>query len=401
MENQDKALPIKGIRAATAACGIRYRRRDDLVLIELVGQAATAACFTRNACKAAPIIVSEKHLHIAQPRYLLVNAGNANAGLGSQGIADAETCCSKVAELTGVAIQQVLPFSTGVIGERLVIAKILSAIPDLLATLASDNWEAAAHAIMTTDTFAKWFSAQVSLGSKTVSITGIAKGSGMICPNMATMLAYIATDLKAEQTTLKKLLTDAIAKSFNCITVDGDTSTNDSCVLIASGASEVDWAMLDAGEKDAFFKSLTTVMQELAKMIVRDAEGASRFIEIRVEQAKSRAEARQVAYTIAHSPLVKTAFAAADPNWGRIIAAIGRSGIEALDMDRVSCLIGEHRLYHCGAIDRQYDETTAQTIMAQPQVGLRVLLGRGSESATIWTSDLTEDYVKINASYRS
>ena len=417
MAKPHKPIPIKGIRTAAGFAGIRYQGRKDVALIELSEETHTAVCFTRNAFKAAPIILSEKHLDEAQPRYLLINAGNANAGTGSEGIDDAEACCSKLARHASLTVeddkddteasyqsiteQQVLPFSTGVIGERLSASKIIEVIPDLLATLAPDNWDAVAQAIMTTDTFAKWFSKEVSVGTKTVSITGVAKGSGMICPDMATMLAYVATDIKVDQQTLKSLLKDALAVSFNCITVDGDTSTNDACALLASGACGVDWTSLSTSDKEIFFEALKTVMQELAKMIVRDGEGASHFIEIRVEQARSREEARQVAYTIAHSPLVKTAFAAADPNWGRIIAAVGRSGLESLDMNKLSCFIGDHRLYHCGTIDPDYDEAIAKAAMEKPDVSLRVLLDRGAESALIWTSDLTEDYVRINAEYRS
>ncbi|MBC6414552.1 MAG: bifunctional glutamate N-acetyltransferase/amino-acid acetyltransferase ArgJ [Chromatiales bacterium] len=401
MEKQNKPIPIKGISIATAACGIRYRGRDDLVLMELSEQTTTAACFTRNALKGAPVILAEQHLRTTQPRYLLINAGNANVGLGLAGIADAEACCVKVADLAGVDTQQVLPFSTGLISERLPLSKMISAIPYLFEDLTSDHWLTAAQAIMTTDTIAKWFSVKVPLGSEKISITGIAKGSGMICPNMATMLAYIATDIKIDQQTTQQLLSDAVAISFNCITVDGDTSTNDACVLLASGASEIDWDLLSANQRATFIEALQTVMQELAKMIIRDAEGAGHFIEIRVEQACSYEEAKQVAYTIAHSPLVKTAFAAADPNWGRIIAAIGRSGLEELDMNKVSCFIGSHRLYHCGAVDPNYDEEVVKTAMMQTEVGLRVLLGRGTERACLWTSDLTEDYVRINAGYRS
>ena len=417
MAKPHKPIPIKGIRTAAVVAGIRYRGRKDIALVELSEETHTAVCFTRNAFKAAPVILSEKHLEAAQPRYLLINAGNANAGTGSEGIDDAEACCLKVARHASItaeddkddtevshrsiAVEQVLPFSTGVIGERLPVSKITKVIPEVFGTLAPDNWEAVAQAIMTTDTFAKWFSKEVLVGTKTVSITGVAKGSGMICPDMATMLAYVATDIKADQQTLKCLLQDALAVSFNCITVDGDMSTNDACVLLASGACGVDWASLGTSDKEIFFEALKTVMQELAKMIVRDGEGASHFIEIQVEQARSREEARQVAYTIAHSPLVKTAFAAADPNWGRIIAAVGRSGLESLDMNKVSCFIGDHRLYHCGTLDPDYDEAIAKAAMEKPEVGLRVLLDRGAESALIWTSDLTEDYVRINAEYRS
>ena len=401
MKKMEKPLPIKGIRLASVAAGIRYSGRDDLVLIELSETTDAAVCFTRNAFKAAPVILSESHLNVAQPRYLLVNAGNANAGVGQMGIDDAKVCCQGVADASGVAVEQILPFSTGVMVERLPTSKIISTIPDLLAQLSPDNWQAAAQAMMTTDTVAKWFSAEVPLGVETISITGIAKGSGMICPNMATMLAYVATDLKIDQQTLQQLLQETLATSFNCITVDGDTSTNDSCVLLATGASGVNWKSLSTSDKDAFFEALKVVMQELAKKIVRDAEGASHFIEIHVEQARSHEEARQVAYTIAHSPLVKTAFAAADPNWGRVISAVGRSGLEALDINKVSCFIDDYCLYHRGALDANYDEATAKAIMEKPEVHLRVSLDRGTESALIWTSDLTEDYVRINAAYRT
>ena len=401
MRKIEKPAPIKGIRLAAVAAEIRYLGRDDLVLIELSETTDTAVCFTRNAFKAAPVILSEAHLNVAQPRYLLINAGNANAGVGQMGIDDAKACCQGVADASGVVVEQVLPFSTGVMVERLPTSKIISAIPDLLAKLSPDNWEAAAQAIMTTDTVAKWFSVEVPLGSETISITGIAKGSGMICPNMATMLAYVATDLKADQQILQQLLQETLATSFNCITVDGDTSTNDSCVLLATGTSGVDWKSLSTSDKDTFFEALKVVMQELAKKIVRDAEGASHFIEIHVEQARSHEEARQVAYTIAHSPLVKTAFAAADPNWGRVISAVGRSGLEELDINKVSCFIDDYCLYHRGALDPNYDETTAKVIMERTEVHLRVSLDRGTESALIWTSDLTEEYVRINAAYRT
>ena len=401
MRKIEKPTPIRGIRLAAVAAGIRYSGRDDLVLIELSETTDTAVCFTRNAFKAAPVILGEAHLNVAQPRYLLINAGNANAGVGQMGIDDAKACCQGVADASGVAIEQVLPFSTGVMVERLPTSKIISAVSDLLAKLSPDNWGAAAQAIMTTDTVAKWFSVEVPLDVNTISITGIAKGSGMICPNMATMLAYVATDLKADSQTLQQLLQETLATSFNCITVDGDTSTNDSCALLATGASGVDWKSLSASDRDVFSEALKAVMQELAKKIVRDGEGASHFIEIHVEQAKSHEEARQVAYTIAHSPLVKTAFAAADPNWGRIIAAVGRSGLETLNINKVSCYIDDYCLYYRGALDANYDEATAKAIMEKPEVHLRVSLDRGTESALIWTSDLTEDYVRINAEYRT
>lgn len=394
-------LPVSGVRVATVASGIRYRTRDDLVLIEIMQGGTTAALFTRNAFCAAPVVLSKKHLTITQPRYLLINAGNANAGLGEIGIQDATLCCKELATLAGVETQQVLTFSTGVIGKRLPTDKIVNALPILLEGLSVDRWQEAATAIMTTDTVAKWYSTSLELAKTQVTLTGIAKGAGMICPNMATMLAYIVTDIKINQTILQQLLERACQSSFNSITVDGDTSTNDACVLIASGASGLDWGALDTSEQNKFFSALLKTMENLAKMIIGDAEGATRFIKIEVSQASSYQEARNVAYTIAHSPLVKTACSAGDPNWGRIVAAVGRSVAEPLDINRISCYIGDCRFFYNGALDTDYDEVAAREIMAQPQIVLRIMLGRGEDSAFLWTSDLTEEYVRINADYRS
>ena len=395
------ALAVRGVRVASSASGMRYRGRDDLALIEVQPGGSVAVLFTRNAFCAAPVELSKKHLSTAQPRYLLINAGHANAGLGELGVRDAMDCCSALAALAKIERTQVLAFSTGVIGERLPVKKIVEALPSLLNNLSVDSWQAAAAAIMTTDTFAKWYSIEIELAATRVTLTGIAKGAGMICPDMATMLAYVATDLKIDKVASQRVLKSAGQSSFNSITVDGDTSTNDACALIASGASGVDWATLETQDQDKFLASLSEVMGELAKMIVCDAEGATRLIQIKVSQAKSYQEARRIAYTVAHSPLVKTACSAGDPNWGRIVAAIGRSLTEPLDMKSVECYIGDHRFFHNGAVDEDYSETIARKTMAQTEIVLQVRLGRGDHSASIMTSDLTEEYVRINANYRS
>lgn len=394
-------LPVAGFRVAAAACGIRYRGRDDLALIEVAEQTAAAAVFTRNRFCAAPVVVAGKHLAREAPRYLLINAGNANAGTGEAGIADAETCCAELARLAGVAPHRVLPFSTGVIGEQLPCDKITAQLPGLLAALSEDGWLAAARAIMTTDTMEKWRSCRVACGGGEAVLTGIAKGAGMICPDMATMLAFVATDLQMDAQTAQELLREACALSFNSITVDGDTSTNDACVLLASGRSGVRWRDLDDAGRGRFAAALNGLMQDLAKAIVRDAEGATRLIAVDVRGAASVGEARAVAYTVAHSPLVKTACYAGDPNWGRIIAAVGRSPVEGLDVSRIVCYLDEHRIFSDGAQAAGYDERRAAKIMSAPEFTIRIELGRGDAAAVIWTSDLTEDYVKINADYRT
>lgn len=394
-------LPVAGFRVAALPCGIRYRGRDDLALIEVAEQAAAAAVFTRNRFCAAPVVVARKHLGREMPRYLLINAGNANAGTGEAGVADAEACCAELARLAGVAPHRVLPFSTGVIGERLPCDKITAQLPALLAALSEDGWLAAARAMMTTDTVEKWRSRRVACGGGEVALTGIAKGAGMIRPDMATMLAFVATDMQMDAQVARELLRDACALSFNSITVDGDTSTNDACVLLASGRSGVRWRDLDDAARRHFAAALTGLMQDLAKAIVRDGEGATRLIAVDVRGAISVGEARAVAYTVAHSPLVKTACCAGDPNWGRIIAAVGRSPVEGLDVARVGCYLDEHCIFADGAVAADYDERRAAEIMSAPEFTIRIELGRGDAGAVIWTSDLTEDYVKINAGYRS
>lgn len=394
--------PVAGIRVGTTAAGIKKPGRPDLVVFELAPGSHTAALFTRNAFCAAPVQLARHHLAAAEPRYLVINTGNANAGTGASGLADAERVCAALAAATGVTVTEVLPFSTGVIGEPLPVHRIDAALPAALAAREAQGWAAAASGIMTTDTQPKGASRQVQLDGSTVTITGIAKGAGMIKPNMATMLAFVATDAAIAPALLQAALRDLGDRSFNRITVDSDTSTNDAVVLVATGAAgnaEIDtaddprWPML----QDA----LQAVFVELAQALVRDAEGATKFVEVAVEGGRNEAECLQVAYAIAESPLVKTALFASDPNWGRILAAMGRAGLEELDVTGIRVWINEVLIAEQGARAASYTEAQGEAAMAPEDIQIAVHLGRGSARATVWTCDLSYDYVRINAEYRS
>lgn len=395
--NED-LLPIAGVRLATLNAGIRYKGRDDLLLLELAEGSSCTAVFTRNAFCAAPVIVSRENLAKAKPRYLLVNAGNANAGTGEQGLAAAKACCMALATAGACAPEQILPFSTGVIGQPLPVEKIVAALPSALASLKEDHWLAAAKAIMTTDTVGKAMSKQIEIGGQQVTMTGIAKGAGMIHPNMATMLSYVATDAQVEANLLQTILSEVVEETYNCITIDGDTSTNDSLVLAATGRSGV---VIDASNRAIFQQAVQDLCMYLAQAIVRDGEGATKFISVSVEGAKDRTEARVVGNTVALSPLVKTAMFASDPNWGRILAAVGRSPIDALDVNAVTLWLGDTLLIEKGQPAPSYREELGQLEMKRDEITVRIHLGRGSASATTWTCDFSYDYVKINAEYRS
>lgn len=402
MNEAVKFEPVPGIRLGTAAAGIKYRDRDDLVVVELAEGSTCAAVFTRNAFCAAPVTLAREHLGESMPRYLLINSGNANAGTGAAGLRAARESCKSLAAVRGCSINQVLPFSTGVIGEPLPVDRIAVAIPDALSALTEQGWERAALAIMTTDTVPKLCSRQIDLSGKKVTITGMAKGSGMIRPDMATMLAYIATDALVDRHLLQQCLQLAVKPSFNSITVDGDTSTNDACVLMASGVSGCP-PITDA-DSTAFARFCMVVEEicmELARAIVLDGEGATKLVEVRVEGAGSEQEARDVAYTIAHSPLVKTALFASDPNWGRILAAIGRAGILDLDIERVRIWLDDVIIVRDGGRANDYTEAAGKRVMAKSEFSIRVDLGRGEANARVLTCDLSYDYVKINAEYRS
>ncbi len=395
-------FPVPGVRLGVAAAGIRYPDRNDLLVIELAETASCAGVFTRNAFCAAPVHVARRHLHSGSPRYLLINSGNANAGTGEQGLQAAVQSCEALAALAHCQASQVLPFSTGVIGENLPVEPMVKALPDALAALDESGWQNAAKAIMTTDTKSKLVSRQFEINGVAVTVTGIAKGSGMIRPDMATMLAYVATDLAVDAALLQDCLKRAVKTSFNSITVDGDTSTNDACLLIASGASSLE-PVTDATSE--VYRKLCEVVADvcnhLAREIVRDGEGATKLVQIQVKQAASEQEARDVAYTIAHSPLVKTALFASDPNWGRILAAVGRAGIMDLQIDQVEIWLDDVCIVRDGGRAADYTEVAGQLVMDQNEFTIGVKLGRGEAETRVLTCDLSYDYVKINAEYRT
>ena len=393
---------VAGVQLGVAQAGIKKADHDDLVVIALAPGTRTSALFTKNAFRAAPVQLAETHLAAAetQPRYLLINTGNANAGNGETGIQSASECCEALARLTETDAGVVLPFSTGVIGEPLSAEQISAALPAALHDLRDAGWERAAGAILTTDTRAKLRSAAVELDGQRCTITGIAKGAGMISPNMATMLAFVATDAAIEVPLLNEMLSAAVKASFNRITVDGDTSTNDAVTLSATRHSGVE---ITAGAEQAvqFAQALTSLMIELAQDIVRDGEGATKFVEIRVTGGESEAACDQVARTVAHSPLVKTALFASDPNWGRILAAIGRAGLEDLDTDAVSIHLNGALIAEQGARAASYTEEKGQAAMSSEDLVIDISLDRGDAEAVIWTTDLSYDYVRINAEYRT
>ncbi len=396
-----KLHPVEGIRLGACAAGIRYPDRLDLVLIETAADTKAAAVFTRNRFCAAPVIVARDHLAASPPRALLINTGYANAGMGEIGLRDALACCRAVANRLGCKDAEVMPFSTGVIGGRLPVDRIVNALPACVERLGESEWADAAHGIMTTDSVAKGASRQFKLGSETVTLTGIAKGAGMIRPDMATMLAFIATDAALNPQALQESLRRAVARSFNRITVDGDTSTNDACILLATGRSAAKVGAVDSDSFEQFAAVVSQLCTELAQALVRDAEGATKFITIEVVEGASEADCLEVAYAIAHSPLVKTAFFASDPNWGRILAAVGRAGIHALNLSAVSIDLDDVRVISDGALAPEYTEARGQRVMRKPEITVRVALGSGSSLARIWTSDLSHEYVQINAEYRS
>jgi len=393
-------LPVNGVELATVAAGIRYQERDDLVLITLCEGTRVAAVFTQNKCCAAPVIVAKQHLAQAEARALLINSGNANAVTGEQGLSDAMLSCERVASSLEIKANQVLPFSTGVIGEPLNMAALLSGVNYAVPRLAADEWLSAASGIMTTDTVPKGISVVIQINGQDVTITGISKGSGMICPNMATMLAYVVTDADIAQDDLESLLSDATQKSFNRITVDSDTSTNDALVLAATGRSAA--GLLSSEEElDSFSSALEEVLVHLATAIIRDGEGATKFVNIEVLSGLKEEDCRTIAYDIAHSPLVKTALYASDPNWGRILMALGKSSVDSLEMAKVDIVINGVALIEHGQPASSYSEEAGQAVFQQEEITISINLNPGASCFNVWTSDLSHDYVSINADYRS
>jgi glutamate N-acetyltransferase/amino-acid N-acetyltransferase len=394
-------LSVGGVRLGVAQAGIKKPGRHDLLLIELVPGSEVAAVFTRNRFCAAPVTVAREHLARGSIRALVVNTGNANAGTGGEGIRRARETCAAAARLLGCAPEQVLPFSTGVIMEPLPLERLIWGLPRCIASLAPDGWLLAAEAIMTTDTVPKACSERLDIAGTPVAITGIAKGAGMIHPDMATLLGFVATDAAIAPPLLARLVRRVADASFHCITVDGDTSTNDALALIATGTAGVRFATEDEPGFAALEEALTRVARKLAQAIVRDGEGATKFITVTVEEGHDQEECRRVAYAIARSPLVKTAFFASDPNLGRILAAIGAAGIGDLDVERVRLYLGDLRVAENGGRAAGYEEAQALRIMREPEITVRVALGRGSAAATVWTCDFSYDYVRINAEYRT
>lgn len=394
--------PVQGVTLGTACAGIKQTSRDDLVLIQVSGEHATcAAVFTKNAFCAAPVLVARDHLAAGAVRYLLINSGNANAGTGAEGLHNALRTCQAVANLQQCPPHAVLPFSTGVIGQRLAVEKIEAALPQAVQALRPDQWSAAARAIMTTDTAPKGCARQVEIAGQTVTLTGIAKGAGMIRPDMATLLAFIGTDVQIAPALLQQALTTAVESSFNRITIDGDTSTNDACVVVASGHSAITIEHEESPAWQPFCEALNDLCRELAQAIVRDGEGATKLITIEVAGGASTAECLTVAYTIAHSPLVKTAFFASDANWGRILAAVGRAGLTHLDITQVQIDLNEVTIVRNGGVAPDYTEAAGQSVMQESEITIRVQLGRGLFTEQIWTCDLSHEYVSINADYRT
>ncbi|MDO9053358.1 MAG: bifunctional glutamate N-acetyltransferase/amino-acid acetyltransferase ArgJ [Gallionella sp.] len=396
-------LPVAGVLLGIAQANIKRENRKDLLVIQLCDGARVAGVFTKNRFCAAPVIVARAHLeHDEGIRALVVNTGNANAGTGEQGLQDARATCAALAGLLGCKATQILPFSTGVIMEILPVAKIAAGLPAAVTNRAADNWFDAAEAIMTTDIVAKAISKQLVIDGATVTITGIAKGSGMIHPNMATMLGYIATDAGIAPPLLQALVREAANRSFNCITVDGDTSTNDALMLMATGKSALpEVTSSDSAAYNALLEAITEVAIYLAQAIVRDGEGATKFITVRVEGGRDEDECKKIGYAIAHSPLVKTAFFASDPNLGRILAAIGYAGVDDLNVDVLQLYLDDVLVAENGGRAASYNEADGQRVMQQSDITIRVVLNRGAVNATLWTCDFSYDYVKINASYRS
>ena len=393
--------PVAGFELGIASAGIKRPGRKDVVVMRCAEGSSVAGVFTLNAFCAAPVILSKQRVQ-GTVRYLLTNTGNANAGTGAPGLAAAERTCAKLAELAGVPAESVLPFSTGVIGEPLPVEKIEGALQAALDNLSENNWAEAATGIMTTDTLPKGASRQFQHDGVTVTVTGISKGAGMIRPNMATMLGYIATDAKVAPAVLKDLMLDGANKSFNRITIDGDTSTNDCCMLIATGKANLPEVTEASGALfEALKKAVFEVCMDVAQAIVRDGEGATKFVTVQVNCGGNHQECLDVGYAVAHSPLIKTALFASDPNWGRILAAVGRAGVPELDVSLIDVYLDNVCIASQGGRSPSYTEAQGSAVMAQEEITIRIELGRGQCSETIWTTDLSHEYVKINAEYRT
>ena len=393
---------VKGVKIGSTEAHVRYPNRRDLVIFEFSEGANVAGVFTQNAFCAAPVRISKAHLAESNARYLVINTGNANAGTGPLGLQNAQKICESLAVVAGVATQEILPFSTGVIGEQLPVERIVAGLQPAFDSLQADAWADAAKGIMTTDTTPKGASEQFELDGVTYTMTGISKGAGMIRPNMATMLSFVATDAPIARDLVKKLLKDAADQSFNRITIDGDTSTNDSCIFVATGlAGGAEITSQDDPRYQQVLDVLARIMNRLAQLIVRDGEGATKFITVQVEGGANTQECCDVAYSVAESPLIKTALFASDPNWGRIVMAIGKAGVPNLDSSKVQVWLGDVQICLDGGANPDYTEEAGAAVMAEKEITIRIDLGRGTAKDTVYTCDFSYDYVKINADYRS
>jgi len=402
LPKKDELKPIRGLKLGIAEAGIKRANRKDILVIHLVPGSSVSGVFTQNRFCAAPVQLCKAHL-VERNRIeaLLINTGNANAGTGDEGLRRAQQTCDALAHFLGICAKQVLPFSTGVILEPLPVEKIITALPKAIAALKEDDWYVAAEAIMTTDTQPKAASLTIQTPAGPIVMTGISKGAGMIQPNMATMLGFIGTDVSIDVDLLQELTREAADLSFNAITIDGDTSTNDSFIVMATGQSSVRIQNKSDPSYSAFREGLIFLSRQLAQMIVRDGEGATKFMTIRVKGGRNSAECKHIAKSIAHSPLVKTAFFASDPNLGRILAAIGYAGVDDLDSTKVQLWLGDVWVAKDGGRNPEYKETDGQAVMKQAEITVTVDLGRGNVEETVWTCDLSHEYVSINADYRS
>ena len=396
-----KIYPVEGIKLGSVYSKMYQKRRYDLSIIELCKNTIISGVFTNNKAKAAPVLITQKHIKNKNLKYLIVNAGNANAGTGVQGINDIKKYCKKLADISSCAFENILIFSTGVIGERIKVENINNAIPILFKKLKQDNWLNFSKSILTTDTCIKLVSKKIQIKNEPVVITGVAKGSGMIMPNMATMLSFVATNLKISKKELDKMLIRLTEKSYNMITVDGDTSTNDSSILISSGKSKINYKQLNSREKSKFDNCIESIYQELAKKIIKDAEGATKFITINVKKAKNKNIGKNVGMSIANSSLVKTALFAEDPNWGRILSAIGNSNIDKSSISNLEIYIGKYLVFKNNKLYKKYNESLVARYLKNKNIDLNIFLNNGKYNITIWTSDLTYQYIKINAEYRT
>ena len=396
-----KIYPVEGIKLGSVHSKMYQKRRYDLSIIELCKNTTISGVFTNNKVKAAPVLITQKHIKNKNPKYLIVNAGNANAGTGVQGINDIKKYCKKLSDISSCAFEDILIFSTGVIGERIKVENINKAIPILFKKLKQDNWLNFSKSILTTDTCIKLVSKKIQIKNEPVVITGVAKGSGMIMPNMATMLSFVATNLKISKKELDKMLIRLTDKSYNMITVDGDTSTNDSSILISSGKSKINYMQLNSREKSKFDNCIESIYQELAKKIIKDAEGATKFITINIKKAKNKNTGKNVGMSIANSSLVKTALFAEDPNWGRILSAIGNSNIDKSSILNLEIYIGKYLVFKNNKLYKKYNESLVARYLKNKNIDLNIFLNNGKYNITIWTSDLTYQYIKINAEYRT